>query len=423
MHPSQLLAAVDAQQTQRKSPNSRRRRRGSRRRSSAVADMAPEENEEEEEEKEHDMSSNAQPSAESDPFFMTVHHDHHKQRRRSSHTGSKARPKHKASISKRGQGEDESPALQSLVDIISEIKRLPSISITPDTNTDESPAVDKDSNVWKRVRRHSEPPQKMRQQHQNDHAVKKNGSVLKTISEQHQRFGEPIFTNSFLPLEEEELTDSENMDMLVSPLNNDNPYPPPNRTRSRSGKLSVLIRWGAQITNASAVPNTLVNQHNQNQDHSISSRKPLYPAHMSATEAAAAVRSRLLYSGMLRVDMQDSSEANVECEELDASIYIFGSKNRNRALDGDQVAVELVDVDEMLNEKLTKRQIRYTRRLSAMSLNGGQASSVTSNGGLSSIPEDNSILLDVGSEMAVRPKYCGRVVCVLERPKSMLFAG
>lgn len=144
---------------------------------------------------------------------------------------------------------------------------------------------------------------------------------------------------------------------------------------------------------------------------------------MSATEAAAAVRSRLLYSGILRVDMQDSSEANVECEELDASIYIFGSKNRNRALDGDQVAVELVDVDEMLNEKLTKRQIRYTRRLSAMSLNGGQASSVTSNGGLSSIPEDNSILLDVGSEMAVRPKYCGRVVCVLERPKSMLFAG
>ncbi|KAL7308019.1 hypothetical protein PS15m_012200 [Mucor circinelloides] len=405
VHPSQLLAAVDAQQTQRKSPNSRRRRRGSRRRSSAVADMAPEENEEEEEEKEHDMSSNAQPSAESDPFFMTVHHDHHKQRRRSSHTGSKARSKHKASISKRDQGEDESPALQSLVDIISEIKRLPSISITPDTNTDESPATDKDSNVWKRVRRHSEPPQKMRQQHQNDHAVKKNGSVLKTISEQQQRFGEPIFTNSFLPLEEEELTDSENMDMLVSPLNNDNPCPPPNRTRSRS------------------VPNTLVNQHHQNHDHSISSRKPLYPAHMSATEAAAAVRSRLLYSGMLRVDMQDSSEANVECEELDASIYIFGSKNRNRALDGDQVAVELVDVDEMLNEKLTKRQIRYTRRLSAMSLNGGQASSITSNGGLSSIPEDNSILLDVGLEMAVRPKYCGRVVCVLERPKSMLFAG
>ncbi|KAG1079320.1 hypothetical protein G6F42_023830 [Rhizopus arrhizus] len=95
VHPSQLLTAVDAQQTQKKSPNSRRRRRGSRRRSSAVADMAPEEDGEEEEKEEQDMSSNAQPSAESDPFFMTVHHGHHKHRRRSSHTGSKARPKHK----------------------------------------------------------------------------------------------------------------------------------------------------------------------------------------------------------------------------------------------------------------------------------------------------------------------------------------
>lgn len=124
--------------------------------------------------------------------------------------------------------------------------------------------------------------------------------------------------------------------------------------------------------------------------------------------------------------MQDSSEANVECEELDASIYIFGSKNRNRALDGDQVAVELVDVDDMLNEKLTKRQVRYTRRLSAMSLNGGQSasSSVTLNGGLSSIPEDNSnVLLDAEAEMAERPKYCGRVVCILDRPKSMLCSG
>lgn len=158
-----------------------------------------------------------------------------------------------------------------------------------------------------------------------------------------------------------------------------------------------------------------------NQEHPINGRKPLYPAHINVAEAAAAIRSRTLYSGILKVDIQDSSEANVECEDLDASIYIFGSRNRNRALNGDQVAVELVDVDEMVNEKIAKRQVRYTRRLSAMSLNG--PSSITSNGGLSSIPEDNSVLLDAGSEIGARPKYCGRVVCVLERPKNMLFSG
>ncbi|KAK4521653.1 uncharacterized protein ATC70_004184 [Mucor velutinosus] len=422
LRPNQMLAAVDARQEQKKSPNSRRRRRGSRRRSSAITETTTEEEDKEEEEEEengHDMGNQAQPSTDNDPFFMAVQQQSsHKSRRRSSHTGVRSKAKHRASLSKKEE-KDESPAFQSLVDIISEMKRLPSISITPDTNTDESTAtasaIDKDVNAWKRVRRHSEPPLKMRQQHQHDNSIKKNGSVLQTINEQHQRFGKPVFINSFLPLEEEKDGENKYADALVSPLNNDKEHmtlvaPPPNRSRSQS------------------VPNTFVNQqHSTSQDHPTNGRKPLYPAHLNPTEAAAAVRSRVLYSGMLKVDMQDSSEANVECEELDASIYIFGSKYRNRALNGDQVAVELVDVDDMLNEKLTKRQVRYTRRLSAMSLNGGPtaaASSITSNGGLSSIPEDNnSVLLDAGSEMAERPKYCGRVVCILDRPKNMLFSG
>ncbi|KAL9554011.1 hypothetical protein MBANPS3_003023 [Mucor bainieri] len=422
LHPNQTLAAADAQQEEqhRKSPNSRRRRRGSRRRSSAVAAEDKQEAEAEakaeaeadKQDSNNDMASQAQPATASDPFFMAVQQqqsNHHKNRRRSSHTGVRSKAKHRASLSKKEQDDDDddSPAFQSLVDIISEMKRLPSISITP---TDESAPIttDKDANAWKRVRRHSEPPQKMRQQ---QHPPPHDSGANKS-EQQHQRFGEPVFTNSFLPLEEEDDDgESRYADVLVSPLTNGKEEPatlaaPPNRSRSQS------------------VPNTFFNhQHGStNQDHPAHGRKPLYPAHMSPTDAAAAVRLRVLYCGMLKVDMQDSSEANVACEELDASIYIFGSKYRNRALDGDQVAVELVDVDDMLNEKLTKRQVRYTRRLSAMSLNG--ASSVTSNGALSSIPEDgHSVLLDAGSDMTERPKYCGRVVCILDRPKNMLFSG
>lgn len=383
--------------------------------------------------KEDDATENqAQPSADSDPFFMAVQQQsNHKSRRRSSHPGARSKAKHRASLSTKEKDQaDESPAFQSLVDIISEMKRLPSISITPDTDGDEPTAAGSDANAWKRVRRHSEPPQKMRR-HPQDSGTRKNGSVLQTINEQHQRFGEPVFTNSFLPLEEAQDEDNANANMPVSPLNSAKEHmaPPANRSRSQSGKFSVHGDPVGRTYNKPIllVPNTLASQHRaSSQDHPANGRKPLYPAHMSPTEAAAAVRSRLLYSGMLRVDMQDSSEANVECEELDASIYIFGSKNRNRALDGDQVAVELVDVDDMLNEKLTKRQVRYTRRLSAMSLNGGHPASSpgTLNGGLSSIPEDNSsVLLDAEADMAERPKYCGRVVCILDRPKSMLFSG
>lgn len=147
---------------------------------------------------------------------------------------------------------------------------------------------------------------------------------------------------------------------------------------------------------------------------STTTRKALYPAHLNVSEAAALVRARVLYSGILKVDMQDSSEANVECEELGASIYIFGSRNRNRAFDGDEVAVELVNVDDMLNERKTKRQARQTRRLSVVSQNSQHQPS------LSSIPEDT---IDLGDEIKFRPQYCGKVVCVLERPRNMLFSG
>ncbi|CEP06904.1 hypothetical protein [Parasitella parasitica] len=368
---SQLPAADDIHlwQEQAKSPNSRRRRRASRRKSSVAA-----------EEKQQEQA--AQPSAESDAVD-----DNSRHRRRSSHTVNRSKQKHKVSIS---DGQNGSPAFQSLVDIISEMKRLPSIAITSDddpTTATTNTVANDDQDSWKRVRRHSEPPQKREQQ------------------QQPQRLGEPVFLNSFLPLAEEE--DGENnIEILVSPLNTDHhqeELAPPKRTRSQS------------------VPNALASQKHVKHENALNRRKPLYPAHISVSEAAAAVRSHSLYSGFLKVDLQDSSEANVECDELDASIYIFGSKNRNRALNGDQVAVELVDVDEMMNEKLAKRQVRYTRRLSAMSLNG--SSSVTSNGGLSSILEDNSLLLETASEIGARPRYCGRVVSILDRPKSMLFSG
>jgi hypothetical protein len=69
----------------------------------------------------------------------------------------------------------------------------------------------------------------------------------------------------------------------------------------------------------------------------------------------------------------------------------------------------------MLNEKQSKRQARHTRRLSVLS-----SSHPTT---LSSIPE-----IDNGGDENMelnrpRPKYCGKVVCILERPRNMLFSG
>ncbi|CAO3680858.1 unnamed protein product [Rhizopus stolonifer] len=129
-------------------------------------------------------------------------------------------------------------------------------------------------------------------------------------------------------------------------------------------------------------------------------RKAIYPTYITIPEASKFIRQHVLFSGILRVSAFDSSDANVQCELLEAPIYIYGSRNRNRALDGDQVAVELVAVDDMLDEKQAKLKARQTRRASS-----------------------GHPLQPFPKETEERPEYCGKVVCILERPKHMLFSG
>lgn len=359
---SPSLLSVEEDDVRKCSPNNRRRRRGSRRRSSAVGSSTDVVNE----------------NALLPP------------RRKSSTFPTK---------------EKESPALHSLVDMIREMKRLPSISITTDKQAVGIPqpttAVKSNNNDWTRVRRHSEPHHKLKQH------MEHNKPPLRAIHEQQQqqqKKEKPVFSNAFLVLENE--GDVNNFENPVSPpsIHPGRRLTPPRTKRNRSQSVP------SNSVPFSPPPPPPQHQHQE--------RRPLYPAHLPVCEASAAVRAHTLFSGILRVDVQDSSEANVECEELDGHIYIFGSRNRNRALDGDEVAVELVDVDEMLNEKQSKRQARHTRRMSSMSLGVGSPSSHH----LSSIPESDSPFEDFENNKP-RPKYCGRVVSILERPKNMLFSG
>lgn len=106
------------------------------------------------------------------------------------------------------------------------MKRLPSISNTPNNTAD---------NAWKRVRRHSEPPNK----HQITPVLENHLTPI------HEK---PVFSNSFLALEEEEGENKTNIEILVSPLSNDHLTLPPKRTRSQSGnnnKQKIKPRFNA----------------------------------------------------------------------------------------------------------------------------------------------------------------------------------
>lgn len=150
--------------------------------------------------------------------------------------------------------------------------------------------------------------------------------------------------------------------------------------------------------NTTIVPHITAPAPYNGQQASTTARRQLYATHLPVPDAMHLVEQHKLYAGTLAVDWKDSSDAYVVCEEL-GRIYIYGSRNRNRALHGDMVAVELVDVETMMAEKAAKKQAR-------------RRSSVMLSTSLHSIPEN-----------APSPTYCGRVVSILERPKRMLFSG
>ncbi|ORY96315.1 hypothetical protein BCR43DRAFT_491479 [Syncephalastrum racemosum] len=245
------------------------------------------------------------------------------------------------------------PAVQSIQDIISEIKRLPISATSPTSPTStttttrrlssSSSSTTSTSRPSGRVRRHSETPQS------------------------------------------------------IAKVNN---------------KDDLHLAWPTQRSRSQSVPDiktAAVMAANHHPSHYPGMRRQLYPTHLPLADVSHQLKIRALFSGTLHVDRQDSSDAHVMCDTLGANIYIYGSRNRNRALDGDVVAVELVDVGTMLAEKATKKQ---ARRRSSLAIPPPTSIS------LSSIPEHS--MLDDSDR---RPAFCGRVVCIMERPRRLFFSG
>src|SRR5690606_4886776 len=80
-----------------------------------------------------------------------------------------------------------------------------------------------------------------------------------------------------------------------------------------------------------------------------------------------------LVSGILRVNKKNRSDAYVTTPDLDADIFICGSKDRNRALEGDLVAVELLDVDEVWGQKREKEEKKKRKDITDTRTSGSNA--------------------------------------------------
>ncbi|KAL8962419.1 MAG: hypothetical protein Q9183_005161 [Haloplaca sp. 2 TL-2023] len=187
-------------------------------------------------------------------------------------------------------------------------------------------------------------------------------------------------------------------------------------------------------------------------------RKTLFTPYLPQASLPALLGDGQLVSGILRVNKKNRSDAYVTCSDLDADIFICGSKDRNRALEGDLVAVELLDVDEVWGQKREKEEKKKrkditdtrsgnsnstnekpTRSDSATNGDSGQAGSgeggLRRRGSLRQRPtqkknddvevEGQTLLLmeeeEVNDEQ--KPLYAGHVVAVIERVAGQMFSG
>ncbi|EXJ77740.1 hypothetical protein A1O3_09969 [Capronia epimyces CBS 606.96] len=182
-------------------------------------------------------------------------------------------------------------------------------------------------------------------------------------------------------------------------------------------------------------------------------RKTLFTPYLPQATLPALLNDGQLVAGILRVNKKNRSDAYVTTSDLDADIFICGSKDRNRALEGDLVAIELLDVDEVWGQKREKEEKKKRKditdtRSSANTQNGKNDTASSSDaqsiapdgsirrrGSLRQRPtqkknddvevEGQSLLLMEEEEISdeQKPLYAGHVVAVIERIAGQMFSG
>ena len=182
-------------------------------------------------------------------------------------------------------------------------------------------------------------------------------------------------------------------------------------------------------------------------------RKTLFTPYLPQATLPALLNDGQLVAGILRVNKKNRSDAYVTTSDLDADIFICGSKDRNRALEGDLVAIELLDVDEVWGQKREKEEKKKRKDITDTRSSGpaqnGKSDTASMNDTTSIAPdgsirrrgslrqrptqkknddvevEGQSLLLMEEEEISddQKPLYAGHVVAVIERVAGQMFSG
>jgi protein SSD1 len=145
----------------------------------------------------------------------------------------------------------------------------------------------------------------------------------------------------------------------------------------------------------------------------------MFPKFMLQRDVLPLIESQKLYKGSLRINRRNRQDAYVTCDDLEHDIYIHGVINRNRALEGDIVAVQLKDVEEVWAVKKAKDEKDADKKK-------GQPNPFAPKDEreVEIIPNENeSCTNDEDDEEKRKPKYCGVIVAILDRSQEPMLTG
>lgn len=155
-------------------------------------------------------------------------------------------------------------------------------------------------------------------------------------------------------------------------------------------------------------------------------RKSLFAPYLPQASIPPLLAAGKLVIGTLRVNKRNRSDAYVATDVLESDIYICGSKDRNRALEGDIVAIELLEVDEVWGTKKEKEEKKRKKEENSaidprasrdMRKQDKKKDDVEVEGQGLHLFEDEEV------DDEKRPLYAGHVVAVVERAPGQLFSG
>ncbi|KAI8089831.1 uncharacterized protein BX664DRAFT_261916 [Halteromyces radiatus] len=142
-------------------------------------------------------------------------------------------------------------------------------------------------------------------------------------------------------------------------------------------------------------------------------RRPRYLPYMAPDLIAKGIENNTLYQGILRINKRNRSDGYVTSDDLEHDIYIHGVRDRNRALEGDMVAIRLLDVETIWKHKKEKDQQKKKNT--------------------EDLKEQSSVAIEIGTDDEEeqeeeemdknKPKFCGQVVGIVHRMEGQQITG